>query len=610
MVSIIITRVLSFSEKEELKKQSEKGDYQIFSIASEFNKFKNEQIIKSNINQQVGKECLDFISDFGHSSQYGKTVNEWLEFENRSYWYYLRFSSYFHYLPILKEQNIISEILDEHPNSDFIIYSKYEHQFDREITWKRNNSKPSKTAKKMKNLFLFCIIFITRAFIGFFQFVFIWNKKHALAIEPYVIEDIVDINDVNKRVKGDYYNEYLSKAMLAEQDFFFVSDFYLPKLSENLVLKKNYFFNAFTAKSINFEFYFLLKLFDPFLWISTASFRSNFDKFSKANQSEGNLLMKYVISKKNLLTMMHIREKVAASFFKIKKIKTLSCHHEQSYHHLSLINGAKKIGIPTIGFQHGTIHKEHIHYMFTEKDNNYDPTPDHMITWGEHWRQVLTEHSIYDETKTISLGQIRTDIITKLSNQKININPKIDLSKKTVLLASQTDQIGITRRRNIAMDFLRLSKSYSDLNFLIKPHPREADPYHYYESIAKEIGTTNFQITKDDLYLVLNVADVLITFHSTVASEAVYFKKPVLILNYENNDRDNYLKYAGAFEEIKSYEALNLAVDKISNDNYDVNEKVQDEFINYFSESINGKVSQSYINYIRTCTNSEKEEKK
>ncbi len=599
MISIIITRDLSNSEKEALKKYSSNDEYLIFSIASEFQAYPNEQCLSNDINAHAGKACLDEIVQFGQKELNGKTINQWLQHEDKSYWHYLRFSSYFHYLPILKEKNFIHHVIDSRPTDSFIIYSRNQHKFEQEIIWNLPSQSSTPLLRKIKNLILFCIIFLTRATIGFFQFLFLGKNKHVLALEPYVLEDILDIENPASRIRGDYYNEYLSRAMLKEKDFIFLSDFYVPKLHEKLTIQWSYFFNRYTTKSIYFEFYFALRLFDPTLWFSMLQCRSLYNAFNTSSQSDLHPVIQFIRRKKNLICLMHMREIVAAGFFNWKKIKSFTCHHEHSYHHLSLINGAKKIGLHTIGFQHGTIHSEHIHYMFSKEDIKYDPLPKSMITWGPHWKDVLHQHSIYEASKIASLGQIRTDIIPVLKKSMVNIEPPIDLSRKTIVLASQTDQIGVERRKMIGKDFLTLSKTFPQLNFIIKPHPREKNPISYYRAIAKSLGTTNFVISQDDLYLVLNSADALITYHSTVAGEAVYFKKPVILLNYENNDRDNYMEYKGAFQEVKDYAQLEMAIERIATNNYESDERTQEKFIERFSQSIDGSVSQSYIEYIR-----------
>ncbi len=600
MKSIIVARPLNANERLQVENLGSKSDYRVYSIREEQFDIPEVTEIDSVVNHNVNAQCLKEVAAFGHKIYKGKTIVEWLSFGGRTYWYYLRFSLYFYYLPRIKERNLLVSVSPEIGNHKVIIYSHYKHKLDfSSPDWLIPIKNKVSLVKSFKNAISFGIIFSVRALIGFFQFLFNWNKRHSIGLEPYVVEDILDINDIGHKIKGDYYNEYLVDKSSKTKDFVFISDFYFPKLNDDVKLDLEYFFNKYTKRSLNFEFPFIVNLFNPVLLWSTFKFRRNFRKMKYHLESEEHLMLKFIFKKRNILSVMFMRERVVAGLFKIKGIKTFTCHHEHSYHHRSFVRGAKRAGVKTIGFQHGTIHLAHIHYMYNVNDKMYDPIPEHMITWGEHWRDILINHSIYKESNTHSLGQIRTDIIPHLLETKVNIKPPINQSKMTVVLASQPGQIGVANRKKVGHDFLKLSKEYEQLNFVIKPHPREFDANEYYSEIANDLGTTNYQISKDDLYLVLNISDLVITFNSTVASEAVYFKKPVVILNYDNNDNENYLRYEGAIFGAEEYGSLTNIIKNLVNGNLKVDNQVQDHFINQFSKVSYGKVCENYIEYIK-----------
>ena len=91
---------------------------------------------------------------------------------------------------------------------------------------------------------------------------------------------------------------------------------------------------------------------------------------------------------------------------------------------------------------------------------------------------------------------------------------------------------------------------------------------------------------------------MLITYFSTVGTEAVYFYKPLIILDHLKQDIQNYHKENVAFQATNSNELKNY-INKILSDDLKINVKAYQNFINKYAYKIDGKVSERCLNFIK-----------
>lgn len=591
--NIVVTRPLSESECRYIESLNHVSVFSSVKI-----NLKNYSFI-DEINKKSGgyiQEIFDEIIVFGHkkSDVQGIEWAELLSFKNQSYWYYIRFTLFSKYYPHILENKILHELSSRLTNKrELQIYSNFEH--DIQATYYT----PDKIIDKGSHfkMFPFLIIFLIRLVIGFFLSFRKCKNKHVLFLEPYTLQKVLDLSSKgsNRFVLSDYYNEYLSDKCLHQNDFVFISDFYFPKGVSFSSIKKQFFINKYTSKSIYFEYHFAKAFFNPIFLLEIFRFRSclknGISKELSSNHSN-KLLIGGIKSSLNLLTLMYARERVFEKLAKRYCFKSVTCHHEQVYHHLSFFYGAKKSKVPTIGFQHGIIHPRHMHYMYTALDVKFDPFPDYMITWGDYWKNILINKSSYPESRVISLGQIRTDIIPDLINHKI-VNEKLK-----VLYASQPHYRADVRDR-ITKELLLFFSNRTECELIIKPHPGEKDAHSYFHHIAKSLHLQSPVLTFDDLYLTLNSCDVLITHNSTVTAEAIYFKKPVILYDFENSDVSGFSRFKGAVFTADSPNQLNEIISSILNKKLPIDEAVQDDFIRQFCFAIDGNTCQRYIDFIR-----------
>jgi hypothetical protein len=590
---IIIMRPLSESECRYIESLNHVSVFSSVKI-----NLKNYTFI-DEINKKSGRyiqEIFDEISVFGHkkSDVQGIEWTQLLSFKNQSYWYYIRFTLFTKYYPQILENKILHELSSRLTEKrELLVYSNFEH--DIQATYHTQDRITGKGSHF--NIFPFGVIFLIRLVIGFFLTFRKCKNKHVLFLEPYNLQKVLDISSKgsDRFILSDYYNEYLSDKCLHQNDFVFVSDFYFPKGISFSSIRKQFFINKYTSKSIYFEYHFAIAFLNPIFLLEIFRFRSCLkNSISKEHGSNfsNKLLIGGIKSSLNLLTLMYARECVFEKLAGRYCFRSVTCHHEQVYHHLSFIHGAKKSKVPTIGFQHGIIHPLHMHYMYTAEDVKFDPFPDYMITWGDYWKNILVNKSSYPESRVVSLGQIRTDIIPDLIKQNI-VNDKL-----RVLYASQPHHRPDVRDR-ITAELLLFFSNRTECEFFIKPHPGEKDAHVYFHQIAKSLHLQTPVLNFDDLYLSLNSCDLLITHNSTVTAEAIYFKKPVILYDFEDSDLSGFSRFKGAVFTADSPGKLDEMITGLLNKTLPVDEAVQDDFIRQFCFAIDGNTCQRYIDFIR-----------
>jgi hypothetical protein len=134
------------------------------------------------------------------------------------------------------------------------------------------------------------------------------------------------------------------------------------------------------------------------------------------------------------------------------------------------------------------------------------------------------------------IGQPRFDLI-----QKQRFNPKrlyaelgIREDKGIIVLATQPmveSYLWTEKEREKSIDVITKGvKDFPDKQLVIKLHPDEN--MDIYRRILNNIGDRKTIVCRDtDTYELLNACDLLITFYSTVALEAMLFNKPVITVN-------------------------------------------------------------------------------
>ena len=130
--------------------------------------------------------------------------------------------------------------------------------------------------------------------------------------------------------------------------------------------------------------------------------------------------------------------------------------------------------------------------------------------------------------------------------------------------------------------------------------PGEKNDREYYHQLARESECMNYRLVYDeDLFLLISACDILITCYSTVGTETVYFKKPLIIHDPLKADIQSYHKEGVAFQATNSDEVKDY-INRILSGKLSIDEEAYDKFISGYAYKIDGKASERCLNFIKS----------
>jgi len=232
-------------------------------------------------------------------------------------------------------------------------------------------------------------------------------------------------------------------------------------------------------------------------------------------------------------------------YFINHKPKALFLTYEYGQHALSIISVAKKFGIKTIGIAHSIVYENHYGYShreFATIKKPFDfPIPDQTLLFGNYSKQILKNQGYPDERLTI-FGKSDYFNLKKingfLKDQDIHKKYHIPKNSKIILFTSQKFQENY-EEYGAKYDFdsriwETLLKNYanSESYFLIlKPHPREKN-VSIYENLIQKYNADNVKIIQGDLFELLYISDLVLSFFSNTLLDALCFEKPVIRVKF------------------------------------------------------------------------------
>ncbi|MFY9300373.1 MAG: CDP-glycerol glycerophosphotransferase family protein [Candidatus Nitrosotenuis sp.] len=200
---------------------------------------------------------------------------------------------------------------------------------------------------------------------------------------------------------------------------------------------------------------------------------------------------------------------------------------------------AKKLGIKTIGIQHGFLYEGNPDYshkeIWNEKQPLGNPLPDLMLVFGEYYKKILVEKSHYPQSNIAIMGNpsfYNINELKKVMNRE-SLLAKYGFEDKKIILIPLSFRLTYYSKNNpddILLDNLfKGLRDHTDLTILLRPHPGD------YEDIEKRLTTkydsANFRISKGSLIEDLLISDAVVTTVSTVGLDAAVFEKPVIFVN-------------------------------------------------------------------------------
>nr|NQU94574.1 hypothetical protein [Bacteroidota bacterium] len=545
---------------------------------------------------------LDQVNAFGDKVVDGKIISRHLTFDdNAGIWHYHKFRVYLAIRDKHYELALINQLIQKF--EEILVYSN----FDLSVYLENKNVKFLNRNQKKKiqyfDILIYGIYLLMRIITGLFQSKNNRNKKH-LVIEKGELQPVVR-EDLSVK-PGNYILEYLLQKLTG--DFLIVNQKDIPKFvdGKKFRIKPEYFINRnHHIKRIHSEYYLFAGLISRKVRIKQKKICSRLSQRygqlrSHANSAfERDVITEYEKLHKTSCYYI-LNYLIYCRLFQKSSFTTVTTVDENSPSVKPILDAAKRNGVETIGIQHGNIYDLLMSYRYTEKDAGFNVMPDLTLVWGDYFKKFLLETCNYPSAKLAVAGQIRTDIIPMLSRSS-STNPFSDIgpSKQILMFASQP-QPDATLRKQAALDVFEATRINPDLFLIIKLHPAEKYDFDYYHRLAKQANCANYKIVYAyDLYLTISMSSIVVTCYSTVGSEAIYFNKPLIILDHQKQDLLKYHASGVAFQATNGME-LRKIIGGIVNRELTINQQAYNHFIDQYAYKIDGKSADRCIRMIRS----------
>lgn len=560
------------------------------------NKIKNKFLteISDDEKKDINYNILDEILRFSSLNFQNKPILEYLKKEQFNLWFYHKFriyldirNNYYEIAKIRKLEKSFEKIIVYTSNLFIKTYKGFENTTI--IKYSKSKNKLNKIT-----LILFGLMSGFRLIKGLFSYQS--YKNHILIVDSRNhYKNMMDISG-EKVIYENTYNGYLyDKIKLV--NFALIDTLPIPKF-----IGKQYFKFEWN-KIVNIHH--RNRIYEEIiLW------KGFFNKKLKAKRKEGtDIFLQRLNTLYHSLDLNPIQELIIWRLKKLNKSTSLYYFKYLSYQqffakykypilvsideysaNIKLIHDAAKTNsMKTIGIQHGTMHELHPGYVYSKAESDTNPYPDLTILWGERWKLFLQEKGNYAANSLKISGQIRTDVINNLIQKKEEIKNKIGLPNKKILLFASQPQPDPKLRQQIVYDIFNIVKTFDEVLLVLKPHPREID-LNYFIRLAKSAECENYRMITDvDLYQLLIVSDYVITNFSTVGTETVYFKKPLIIYDPLNQDVVKYIEDKVGIQA-KNCDELITVLKGLVNNSISIDKQIQEEFVLKNAYKIDGKV--------------------
>lgn len=573
------------------QKQNKQGSYPIY--ITNKSHIGNILDLDEDEKKKINKEAFDFIINWGDKELLKKKLKDLLNIEDYQLWYYQRFRVYFEMRNIFYEIAMLEKI-KRLGYKKVYLYSGYKYNRTDfvsdmkivELGITRGYS------KKINWWFLrYGLIFSIRAIISKWKLSVIKDKVY-IFINSTIKQSVVD-SDGSIRKDNPvlaYLFDVLDKDAIIlnempppKNNFKWDSFWELLRFNRKNVAEipaESILAEVFLRRSLRKKY---KKIYHELGLKLNDLIKKNRDPI---NGLVLNILLRYISSNKYFIS----RFVGYQYFFNNNFAKSVTATDENGPSARSVLDAAKIKKVKTFGIQHGAIHALHPNYIFNKSDQHQ--MPDYTIVWGSKWSEFLKTEGGFLENKIIISGMIRTDVIPKLQRKKT-------LSKKLQIVFASQPQRDAQLRDQTARDVFMAVKKMSNVLLRVKLHPAERYDREYYNDIAKDVGLLNYELLDDEeLYLTINQADVVITSFSTVGTEAVFFKKPLIIYDPLKQDLQSYCKEGVGLQSFNSDDIYNYLL-KIQGNILEIDIEKYDTFIKENAYLIDGESATRAYRFIK-----------
>ena len=224
------------------------------------------------------------------------------------------------------------------------------------------------------------------------------------------------------------------------------------------------------------------------------------------------------------------------------------------------IAAARRLGIPTVGIQHGTIMPGHLIYTIPPGQMAGAPVPDFFAAYSQYAKDVLSLHGAYPAERIWVTGGARFDHLATHPLDRREARARLGLAQenRVVLLTTQVYGWFPTAARSL----FAICKDVSDITVCVKTHYLDV-PLAVYRQIAAVTGAENVLFFTDRLEYLLAAADVVVSGSSTTLLQALLLGRRAISLNFSSEpELYPYVADGGALGAT-NHDALRHALERV-----------------------------------------------
>ena len=276
------------------------------------------------------------------------------------------------------------------------------------------------------------------------------------------------------------------------------------------------------------------------------------------------------------------------------KLDIIVTHNDVIAFEKTIVKTANKLNIPTLTMIEGFLPIKQIKF-----GTQFIPfSAQKMALHSENQKKEIIKKKIL-ENRLVVTGYPDFDKyynLKPIEKKEIYKRYNIPLDKKIVLYVGErytknkyesSIWAAFTQEqyKDVYRELFNSLKDFKNLFLIIKKHPSGSLEENIIKNLAYKQGFKNFIITNDlDVYNILNVSDIVINRLSTMALEAMFLRKFVIIMDtcFDSNDNFGYTEFNAALHAKKQGE-LKILLKKLL-DNKNLQNKLvknMDKFVKY-----------------------------
>lgn len=236
---------------------------------------------------------------------------------------------------------------------------------------------------------------------------------------------------------------------------------------------------------------------------------------------------------------------IAQSIESVGNVQAVLVHEEFYHKGMMTIAAARRLGIPSIGVQHGTIAPAHLVYTVPPGHVAGAPNPDYFAAYGQFGKEVVSQHGAFPAERVWIAGGPRFDPLARQRPDVAAVRARLDLPAGAFIALLTTERYAWSHQPCAAL--FTAARQWPDVVVCVKTHPGDAAAMDQYEALAAECGATNVRFFRDRFDDLVAACDVLVSGSSTTMLEAMLCGKATICANFRDEpDRYPYVADGGS----------------------------------------------------------------